>query len=200
MIVRFCVRFSFFCSEPQKGKKRQSTTNDAYNIIIATLSLSLSCRSRHTDARTRKEETKNHIVQSLLHVKLRGKETKLVRVCPLLLLFAANDARICCFFLSGCETTTDETLFLCDGFCCVVCSSLPRRARARERERQTDRQRDTSSFFRDDAFCVFSKRGVKNILIEREDDEKKMIERARNDGSLPRWNIIIHLAFVSKRD
>ena len=59
------------------------------------------------------------------------------------------------------------------------------RARERQTDRQTDRQRDTSSFFRDDAFCVFSKRGVKNILIEREDDEKKMIERARNDGHFP---------------
>ena len=59
------------------------------------------------------------------------------------------------------------------------------RARARERERETERETDTSSFFRDDAFCVLSKREVKNIIIEREDDEKKMIERARNDGHFP---------------
>ena len=135
--------FPSFALNHKKGKSdsRPQTTL----TTSSSDSLSLSCRSRHTDARTRKEETKNHIVQSLLHVKLRGKETKLVRVCPLLLLFAANDARICCFFLSGCETTTDETLFLCDGFCCVVCSSLPRRARAREKDRQTEREKDTSS-------------------------------------------------------
>ena len=120
-----------------------------------------------------------------MHVKLRSKETKLVRVCPLLLLFAANDERICCFFLSGCETTT-TTLFRTMAFVAsfaLLCHDA--RARARERERQTERQTDTSSFFRDDAFCVFSKREVKNIIIEREDDEKKMIERARNDGHFP---------------
>ena len=134
--------FPSFALNHKKGKS-DSRPQTTLTTSSSRLSLSLSCRSRHTDARTRKEETKNHIVQSLLHVKLRGKETKLVRVCPLLLLFAANDARICCFFLSGCETTTDETLFLCDGFCCVVCSSLPRRARARERERERQTDRET---------------------------------------------------------
>ena len=134
--------FPSFALNRKKGKKRQSTTNDAYNIIIATLSLSLSCRSRHTDARTRKEETKNHIVQSLLHVKLRSKETKLVLVCPLLLLFAANDERICCFFLSGCETTT-TTLFRTMAFVAsfaLLCHDARARARERERDRQRDRQ------------------------------------------------------------
>ena len=39
--------------------------------------------------------------------------------------------------------------------------------RARERERQTERgrEKDTSSFFRDDAFRVFSKRGIKNSIV-----------------------------------
>ena len=115
-------------------------------------SLSLSCRSRHTDARTRKEETKNHIVQSLLCVKLRVKETKRVRACSLLLLFAFQTTREFddCFFLSGCETTTEETLFrpslfLCDdGFCCVSFALLCHDAR--ERDRQTDRQRERHVF------------------------------------------------------
>jgi hypothetical protein len=82
--------FPSFALNHKKGKKRQSTTNDAHTIIIG-LSLSLSRRSRHadTDAQKRKEETKNHIVQSLLRVKLRVKETKRVRAPPLLLLFAS---------------------------------------------------------------------------------------------------------------
>ena len=175
-IVRFRVRFSFFCSNHKKGKKRPSTTNDAHTIIIG-LSLSLLPLTTRRHRRTRKEETKNHIVQSLLRVKLRVKETKRVRACPLLLLFASfqttREFDDDCFFLRGCETTTAETLFrpslfLCDdGFCCVSFALLCHDARARERERdrQTEREKDTSSFFRDDAFRVFSKRGVKNSIV-----------------------------------
>ena len=172
-IVRFRVRFSFFCSNHKKGKKRPSTTNDAHTIIIG-LSLSLLPLTTRRHRRTRKEETKNHIVQSLLRVKLRVKETKRVRACPLLLLFASfqttREFDDDCFFLRGCETTTAETLFRPSLFLCDdgSCSSLPRRARARERERQTyrERERHASSFFRNDAFrCVFSKRGVKNSIV-----------------------------------
>ena len=143
--------FPSFALNHKKGKKRQSTTNDAYEIIIATLSLSLLPLTTHRHRRTRKEETKNHIVQSLLCVKLRVKETKRVRACPLLLLFAFQTTREFddCFFLSGCETTTEETLFrpslfLCDdGFCCVSFALLCHDARERERDRQREGERKT---------------------------------------------------------
>ena len=79
--------FPSFALNHKKGKKRQSTTNDAHTIIIG-LSLSLSPLTTRRHRHTRKEETKNHIVQSLLYVKLRVKETKRVRARPLLLLFA----------------------------------------------------------------------------------------------------------------
>ena len=81
--------FPSFALNHKKGKKRQSTTNDAHTIIIIGLSLSLSPLTTRRHRRARKEETKNHIVQSLLYVKLRVKETKRVRARPLLLLFAS---------------------------------------------------------------------------------------------------------------
>ena len=165
--------FPSFALNRKKGKKRQSTTNDAHTVIIIGLSLSLLPLTTHRHRRTRKEETKNHIVQSLLCVKLRVKETKRVRACSLLLLFAFQTTREFddCFFLSGCETTTEETLFrpslfLCDdGFCCVSFALLCHDARERERQTERGREKDTSSFFRDDAFRVFSKRGIKNSIV-----------------------------------
>ena len=153
--------FPSFALNHKKGKSdsRPQTTL----TTSSSDSLSLSCRSRHTDARTRKEETKNHIVQSLLHVKLRGKETKLVRVCPLLLLFAANDARICCFFLSGCETTTLRRRFF------VACRLLFF-ATTRARERETDRQRERKTRLhllprRRCVSCLLKTRGVKKSIV-----------------------------------
>jgi hypothetical protein len=85
----FVFGFPSFALNHKKGKKRQSTTNDAHTVIIIGLSLSLSPLTTRRHRRTRKEETKNHIVQSLLYVKLRVKETKRVRARPLLLLFAS---------------------------------------------------------------------------------------------------------------
>jgi len=160
--VRSCVRFSFFCSEPQK---REKATVDHKRRLKHhhrdSLSLSLSLPARDTQTRAQKKEIKNRIVQSCPHVKLRIKETKLVRVCPLLLLFAANDERICCFFLSGGETTTTTLFLLFFTMAFVVsfalCHDALKDERERERDRQKDRKRDTSSSFRDDAFCVFSK-------------------------------------------
>jgi len=88
-IVRFRVRFSFFCSEPQK---REKATVDhkrrSHRHHHRTLSLSLAAHDTQTQTRT-KGRNQNHIVQSLLHVKLRVKETKRVRARPLLLLFAS---------------------------------------------------------------------------------------------------------------
>ena len=160
--------------EPQKREKATVDHKRRLHHHHRTLSLSLLPLTTRRHGRTRKEETKNHIVRTLLRVKLRVKETKRVRACPLLLLFASfqttREFDVDCFFLRGCETTTAETLFRPSLFLCDdgSCSSLPRRARERERERETyrERERHASSFFRNDAFrCVFSKRGVKNSIV-----------------------------------
>ena len=75
---------------------------------------------------------------------------------------------------------------------------------ARARERETDRQRDREThlhFFRSMMRFVSSQnaRGVKNIIIEREDDEKKMIERNDGQTSPMEYNYPSRV-FVSKRD
>jgi|TARA_B110000305_G_scaffold188664_1_gene210403 hypothetical protein len=56
-------------------------------------------------------------------------------------------------------------------------------ARERERERQRDRETHLHSSVMMRFVSSQNARGVKNIIIEREDDEKKMIER--NDGHFP---------------
>ena len=92
-------------------------------------------------------------------------------------------------FLSGCETTSDETLFFVRPFFCamkafvVSFALLCHDARERERDRQRDRETHLHSSVMMRFVSSQNARGVKNIIIEREDDEKKMIER--NDGHFP---------------
>jgi len=74
---------------------------------------------------------------------------------------------------------------------------------ARARERETDRQRDRETHLHSSVMMRFvssqNARGVKNIIIEREDDEKKMIERNDGQTSPMEYNYPSRV-FVSKRD
>ena len=75
---------------------------------------------------------------------------------------------------------------------------------ARARERETDRQTESrETHLHSSVMMRFvssqNARGVKNIIIEREDDEKKMIERNDGQTSPMEYNYPSRV-FVSKRD
>ena len=198
--VRSCVRFSFFCSEPQK---REKATVDHkrrlkhHHRVSLSLSLSLSSRSRHTDARTKGRNQKSY--RSILSARKTAhkRDKTRSRLSSSSSFRGKRRANLLFFFERRWDDDDDAfSPFFYDGFCCVVCS-LPRRAkrRERERERQTERQKERHVFTlpRWCVLCLIKKRrGLKiSSSSKRRRDEKKMIESEKRRPP-PRWNIIIH--------
>ena len=139
--------FPSFARTTKKGKSDRRPQTTLTPSSSDSLSLSLAAHDTQTRTHTKGRKQKSHRSNSFTRKTARKRDKTCSRVSSSSSFRDKRRANVLFFFLSGCETTTEETLFRPSLFCAMMAFAasfalLCHDARAREREsdRQTERK------------------------------------------------------------